>query len=250
MPSPVPTPVAAAIGLVPTLFGGVRRLPGRAVRLPVHAVGHVLTTVGSAKREYDALAADGEALISKLRGTSFDEVEDAVEDALQDTPFAKPYDVVEDALEDAGEAVTQLVRSGRDAVKGVADAATQTTEQAVDVVSGRAATATRAAGQAAEAVADGAAAVADAVQPEDEAAQEAEDSSDEPPATGPLEVEAAVLAGLELPAGSPLADLGTETAGGASEVPEAEAPKGVPTPKATEPDSTRIDTVKVKLNPE
>jgi hypothetical protein len=28
MPSLVPTPVAAAIGLVPTVLGGVRRLPG------------------------------------------------------------------------------------------------------------------------------------------------------------------------------------------------------------------------------
>ena len=300
MPSAVPTPVAAAIGLVPTFFGGVRRLPGKAVRLPVHAVGHVLTTVGSAKREYDALAVRGEQLINKLRGTSFDEVEDAVEDALQDTPFAKPYDVVEDALEDAGEAVTQLVRSGRDRARAAASTAAGTAataaatagrgaEQAAEAVAdtvtdgaaaaGQAAgtvadtlaegaataaqaagdaagyavdeladvtaSATRSAGQAVEAVADGTAAVADAVRPDAETGR-ADDSAGTPadaPATGPLEVEASVLAGLDLP-GSPLADLDTDGEGAAvsAEVPEAEAPKGVPTPKATEPDSTRIDT--------
>jgi hypothetical protein len=275
MPSAVPTPVAAAIGLVPTFLGGVRRLPGRAVRLPVHAVGHVLTTVGSAKREYDALAVRGEELISKLRGTSFDEVEDAVEDALQDTPFAKPYDVVEDALEDAGEAVTQLMRSGRDraraaagtaagtaasaaatagrgaeqAAEAVADTITEgaatagrAAGQAVEAVADGAASATRTAGQAVEAVADGTAAVADAVQPD--AGASAADDETVQPAAGPLPVEAAVLAGLDLPAGSPLAALDgdTDTDGTTTEVPDAEAPKGVPTPKATEPDSTRIDT--------
>jgi hypothetical protein len=265
MPSPVPTPVAAAIGLVPTFFGGVRRLPGKAVRLPVHAVGHVLTTVGSAKREYDALAVRGEQLINKLRGTSFDEVEDAVEDALQDTPFAKPYDVVEDALEDAGEAVTQLMRSGRDraraaagtaagtaasaaatagrgaeqAAEAVADTITegaatagQAAGQAVEAVADGAASATRTAGQAVEAVADGTAAVADAVQP-DAGASAADDDETVQPAAGPLPVEAAVLAGLDLPAGSPLAALDgdTDTDGTTTEVPDAEAPKGVPTPR-------------------
>jgi hypothetical protein len=300
--------VAAAIGLVPTVLGGVRRLPGRAVRLPVYAVGHVLTTVGSARREYDALAERGEQLISKLRGTSFDEVEDAVEDALQDTPFAKPYDVVEDALEDAGEAVTQLVRSGRSRARGAAgkagrtagqaagavaegaaaatdsatrsagqaaeavahgaaaatDSATRTAGQAAEAVIEGAATASRTAGQAAEALADGAEAVADTVRPDQTpetarsgASAESIDTAAAPdlPATGPLEVEAAALAGLDLAPDSPLADLGEEAPAAdapaadvpaadapAADVPDAEAPKGVPTPKATEPDSTRIST--------
>jgi hypothetical protein len=284
--------VAAAIGLVPTVLGGVRRLPGRAVRLPVYAVGHVLTTVGSARREYDALAERGEQLISKLRGTSFDEVEDAVEDALQDTPFAKPYDVVEDALEDAGEAVTQLVRTGRNRARGAAgkagrsagqaaeavvdgaaaaadsatrtaghvaetvadgaaaatDSATRTAGQAAEAVVEGAATAARTAGSGAEALADGAEAVADTVRPDPTPAAPSApsagstDRANAPdlPASGPLEVETAALAGLELAPDSPLADLGAEAP--ALDVPDAEAPKGVPTPKATEPDSTRIST--------
>jgi hypothetical protein len=278
--------VAAAIGLVPTVLGGVRRLPGRAVRLPVYAVGHVLTTVGSARREYDALAERGEQLISKLRGTSFDEVEDAVEDALQDTPFAKPYDVVEDALEDAGEAVTQLVRTGRsrrprrrrqagappgrrrsavlDGAAAAADSATRTAGRQPD--RGRRSRCCRRAatrqrdrpprpsrggrhgrpdrGTGREALADGGR-VADAVQPDPAAAPSAP-SAGRRRATrpiagrGPLEVETAALAGLELAPDSPLADLGAEAP--ALDVPDAEAPKGVPTPKATEPDSTRIST--------
>jgi hypothetical protein len=119
MPQSVPTPVAAALGLVPTVLGGVRRLPGRALQLPVLAVGSTLSRLDAARREYDDLAARGERLIARLRGTSFDEVEDRVEDALQGTPLARPYDAVEDALEDAGAAVAGTVStlSGRLAKK-------------------------------------------------------------------------------------------------------------------------------------
>jgi hypothetical protein len=83
-------------------------------------------------------------------------------------------------------------------------------------------------------------AAADAVQPDDtsDAAAQAADSAEQP-AAGPLEVETTMLAGLDLPADSPLA--GPDT-GADVDVPDAEAPKGVPTPKATEPDSTRIST--------
>lgn len=112
MPSPVPTPVAAALGLVPTVLDGVRSLPGKAVQLPVYAVSHALTSIGTVRQGYDDLAERGERLIAKLRGTSFDELEDRVEDRLQGTPLARPYDVIEDGLEDAAETVTQLVRSG------------------------------------------------------------------------------------------------------------------------------------------
>ncbi|TBR17511.1 MAG: hypothetical protein EPO57_09070 [Chitinophagaceae bacterium] len=112
MPSPVPTPVAAALGLVPTVLDGVRNLPGKAVQLPVYAVSHALTSIGTVRQGYDDLAERGERLIAKLRGTSFDELEDRVEDRLQGTPLARPYDVIEDGLEDAAETVTQLVRSG------------------------------------------------------------------------------------------------------------------------------------------
>jgi hypothetical protein len=99
MATPVPKNVAAAIGLVPTVLGGVRRLPSRAVQLPVMAVGTALNHLETAKREYEELADRGEKLIARLRGTSFDEVEDKVENSLSGTPVARLYDRAEDALE-------------------------------------------------------------------------------------------------------------------------------------------------------
>lgn len=159
MPSSVPTPIAAALGLVPAALSGVRRLPGKVVQLPILAVSQALTTLDATRRGYDDLAERGERLVARLRGTSFDEVEDRVEDALQGTPVAGLYDRIEDAAEDAGRALRS--------------------------VGGRAAgTATDAAGTVQE-----------------EAAEQA-------PAL----------------------------------VPAAEAPKGRPTPKATEPDETRVDS--------
>jgi hypothetical protein len=99
MATPVPKNVAAALGLVPTVLGGVRRLPTKAVQLPVIAVGTALSGLDAARREYDELAERGERLIARLRGTSFDEIEDKVEDRLSGTPVAKLYDRAEDALE-------------------------------------------------------------------------------------------------------------------------------------------------------
>ena len=180
MPSPVPTPVAAALGIVPTVLDGVRRLPGKVVQLPVYAVSHALTTLGTARREYDALAERGERLLARLRGTSFDEVEDVVEDALQGTPFAKPYDVVEDALEDAGEAVTKLARTGTTRARKAAGTTTRRVGAGLD--------------KAADGVEDAAAKAANTVE--------------------------------------------TAVADVAAEVPEAEAPKGEPTPPA--PDGTLV----------
>ena len=132
MPSPVPTPVAAALGLVPTVLGGVRRLPGKAVQLPVYAVSHALTSLGTARQGYDNLAERGERLIARLRGTSFDELEDSLEDTLQGTPLAKPYDRVEDALEDAAEGVTQLVRKGSSRARDAAGSATRSAAGGLD----------------------------------------------------------------------------------------------------------------------
>ena len=99
MATPVPKNVAAAIGLVPTVLGGVRRLPQKAVQLPVMAMGTALNGLDAARREYGELADRGERLIARLRGTSFDEVEDRAEDSLSGTPVAKLYDRAEDALE-------------------------------------------------------------------------------------------------------------------------------------------------------
>ena len=83
MASPVPKNVAAALGLVPTVLDGVRRLPGKAVQLPVIAVGSALAGLDAAKREYDDLADRGERLIARLRGTSLDDVETTLARAAQ-----------------------------------------------------------------------------------------------------------------------------------------------------------------------
>lgn len=163
MASPVPKSVTAAIGLVPTVLDGVRRLPGKAVQLPVIAVSSALAGLDLARREYDDLSDRGERLVAKLRGTSFDEVEDRIEDRLQGTPVAGVYDRAEDALEDLGGAVGGVV--------------------------------TKAAGKQAK---------------------------DRKEASRAVEAVQQTL---------PVADL-----------PAAERPKGAPTPKATEPDATRIDT--------
>ncbi len=70
MPTSLPTPVVAALGVVPTLLDGVRRLPGKAVQLPILAVSSALTGLDSARREYVVLAERGERLLSRMRGTS------------------------------------------------------------------------------------------------------------------------------------------------------------------------------------
>ena len=82
MATPVSKNVAAALGLLPTVLGGVRRLPGKAVQLPVIAVGTALSGLDAARREYDDLAERGERLLGRLRGISLDELEHKVEDTL------------------------------------------------------------------------------------------------------------------------------------------------------------------------
>jgi hypothetical protein len=209
MPSTVPTPIAAALGLVPTVLGGVRRLPSRAVQLPVLAVSSALSGVVAARREYDDLAERGERLIARLRGTSFDEVEDSVEDLLAATPLARPYDRVEDALEDVTEAVTTtLKRSSRSAGKGL-DKAADVVEDAAEAVGGQAGKATKAAANGAGTAAQAATAVAG----------QAQDA-----------------------AGTAAETAGTAADAAQEQVPADHQKKGRPTPKATEPDMTRIDT--------
>ncbi len=244
MPSTVPTPVAAALGIVPTVFDGVRRLPGKAISLPIYAISSALTTFERARRDYDSLAERGERLIARLRGTSFDDVEDTVEDALQGTPLAAPYDRLEDALEDAAENVTKLVRDAparaRKAAGTTAAATGSAFERAADTVedlagdvadgvAGTARTAAGAVGEAADSAADTVSTAAEAAA--GTARTTADTAAD---AVGAAADTAADTAGATTE--------GTSSDEGSSDVPDAEAPKGVPTPKATEPDSTRIDT--------
>ena len=75
MPSTIPTPLAAALGIVPTVYDGVRALPGKAISLPIYAISSALTTLDRTRREYDNLAERGERLIARLRGVSFDDVD-------------------------------------------------------------------------------------------------------------------------------------------------------------------------------
>ncbi|MCU1674101.1 MAG: hypothetical protein JWN77_2214 [Frankiales bacterium] len=185
MASPVPKSVSAALGAVPAVLGGVRRLPQKAVQLPVIAVSSGLAGLERARREYDDLAERGEKLVARLRGTSFDDLEDRVEDALP-KQVAGLYDRAEDALEDVGGAL------GRAASRTAGKAADRV-EDLADAVRNNPTPAASKAGQAVKKTAKRAADRAEATA----AVQEA------------------------LPG----------TAG-----------KGAPTPKATEPDSTRIDT--------
>ena len=144
VPSPVPTPVAAVLGLVPTVLDGIRALPAKAIQLPIFAVSGALSSLDSARRGYDDLAERGERLLARLRGTSFDELEDRVEGALTRTPLAAPYDRLEDALEDAASTVTAFARDPRSTVKKAnkavrttaakkLDAAADTVEELADV---------------------------------------------------------------------------------------------------------------------
>ncbi len=114
MPKPVPTPLAAALGIVPTVVDHARRLPAKAVQLPVLAVSAALTALETAKHEYDELAGRGERLVAHLRGESLDTLEDHVEDVVQGTLLARPYDAVEDAVEDAVAKVSELLDRAAD----------------------------------------------------------------------------------------------------------------------------------------
>lgn len=117
----VPTPVAAALGLVPSVLSGVRRLPAKAATLPLLATTSALTAVESFKKQYDELAERGEQIVGQWRGTSFDDLEDKVEDRLAGTPLAKPYDAVEDALEDVTEKVISTLKRRAPAAPEVVD---------------------------------------------------------------------------------------------------------------------------------
>ena len=115
MSSSLPTPLAAALGVVPTMLDRAKRLPGRLVQLPILAVSNTLTVLETVRREYDHLAERGENVIVRLRGASFDEIEDRIEALAADTPLAPVYEVVEDASTDCGEGIRPpgLVASGK-----------------------------------------------------------------------------------------------------------------------------------------
>lgn len=193
-PAPaLPTPVSAALGLAAAYVDGVRRLPVTAVRVPVHAVGYALAVTDNLRREYEELAERGEALIARLRGRGLAQADSAAR-------------AVSSLVDDAGES---LVETGREAAQGVrsgAGAGLRVAAEGVETVADRvedaaaqvAGTATGAAGAATDAL-DSAAEAAG------RAAQEATDASQ------------GQAAGAQTP--------------GEEVTPEAEAPKGEPTPE-------------------
>lgn len=109
MSSSLPTPVAAALGVVPTVLDGAKRVPGRLVQLPILAVSNTLSVLEGMRREYEQLVERGEGLVGRLRGLDFDELEDRVESAISQTPAAGAYDRVEDAAENVVDQVSNLL---------------------------------------------------------------------------------------------------------------------------------------------
>jgi hypothetical protein len=83
----LPAPVAAALGLVPTVLDGARRLPAKAATLPVLAVSSALTVMETARREYDELATRGERFIEQMRGRP---AEDDMAPKAEPTPTQQP----------------------------------------------------------------------------------------------------------------------------------------------------------------
>jgi hypothetical protein len=68
VPKTVPTPLAAALGLLPTVLDSARRFPIKVVQLPVLAISAALETLNAWQQEYDNLAGRGERLVAQLRG--------------------------------------------------------------------------------------------------------------------------------------------------------------------------------------
>ncbi len=131
----VPTPVAAAIGIVPTVLDSARRIPGKVVQIPVLAISTALGALETARQEYTDLAERGERLLARVRGESLDGLEDWAESLVEDTPLARPYEVVEDTVEDAVSKVTELLdRSADKPVRKVDTAATPDVVETVEAV--------------------------------------------------------------------------------------------------------------------
>jgi len=161
MASSLPTPVAAAIGIVPAVFEGFLRLPGRALALPVVAISNALNTLDAVRREYDDLAQRGERLVGSLRGDATvlkGTVEDAAGTVVSGAPFGQS----------AAERARRAAASAADAVSTAGDAVQETTAAVRDTAAEAASIVVPAAAQATGAVADlaadGAQAAADALQ--------------------------------------------------------------------------------------
>jgi hypothetical protein len=72
VPNTLPTPVAAALGLLPTAIDSAKRVPGKVVQLPVLAISTALSKWAEAQQRYDELAERGERFVSSVRGHPLD----------------------------------------------------------------------------------------------------------------------------------------------------------------------------------
>jgi hypothetical protein len=68
VPNTLPTPVAAALGVIPTAIDSAKRVPSKVVQLPVLALSTALTKWAEAQQRYDELAERGERFVSTVRG--------------------------------------------------------------------------------------------------------------------------------------------------------------------------------------
>jgi hypothetical protein len=104
----VPTPVAAVLGVVPTVLDTAKRVPAKIVSLPVLAVSTALTQWAQAQQRYDELAQRGERFVATLRGQSCDLSADDVQEWLAEPipteeespdPVAQVTDLLDRAAE-------------------------------------------------------------------------------------------------------------------------------------------------------
>jgi hypothetical protein len=61
---PLPSPVRAVLGLAATMLDEARRLPDRAIELPMQAISQALALSLRAQQRYAALAARGDEIIA------------------------------------------------------------------------------------------------------------------------------------------------------------------------------------------
>lgn len=94
MPNTLPTPLAAALGVIPTAIDTAKRVPTKVVQLPVLAISTALTRWAEAQQRYDELAERGERFIAHVRGRSTDLDETAVEEWLAEPVPTEDSDVV------------------------------------------------------------------------------------------------------------------------------------------------------------
>ncbi|HEY2297231.1 MAG TPA: hypothetical protein VGH43_05855 [Jatrophihabitans sp.] len=85
---PLPSPVRAALGLAATMLDEARRLPDRAIELPMQAVSQALALSLRAQQRYAALAARGDEIMAGRQVT-----DEPPEWATFDEPVAQPRPV-------------------------------------------------------------------------------------------------------------------------------------------------------------